>query len=161
MMITVSSVAFVGRRGKLFPDLPSDLTGSSLTPREHFLEKIGNVFANFFWKCFWKCLWHCDDYQVCHSANTAIASTAINSHASCKGSSKKRFYLVQLAQMWVGGVGWIQTFINQCFCVILTPHLQKIHSKNHISWPKSLFFRGWVHKFGSIDPNKTVFLELP
>ena len=52
MMITVSSVAFVGRRGKLFPDLPSDLTGSSLTPREHFLEKIGNVLETFFENVF-------------------------------------------------------------------------------------------------------------
>ena len=29
------------------------------------------------------------------------------------------------------------------------------------SLKKSIFFRGWVHKFGSIDPNKTNFYGFP
>ena len=32
-----------------------------------------------------------------------------------KPQQKKTANLVQLTQMWVDGVGWSQTFINQCY----------------------------------------------
>ena len=33
---------------------------------------------------------------------------------SCFGKGSRKNYLGQLTQMWVGGVGWSQTFIIQC-----------------------------------------------
>ena len=44
-------------------------------------------------------------------------------------TKKKRFYLVQLTQMWVDGVGWTQTFINHCFYGIFDPFFPKTSCK--------------------------------
>ena len=43
------------------------------------------------------------------------------------GSHQKMFYLGQLTQMWVGGVGWIQTFISHCFMAYFCQKIPAIH----------------------------------
>ena len=62
--------------------------------------------------------------------------------------------------MWVGGVGWTQTFITHVFMADLTPFVEnfgKFTVKITFCDPNLFFFRGWVGQFCTIVPNKTDF----
>ena len=43
----------------------------------------------------------------------------------------------------------------------LTPFFVKNFQQIHGKCSKSLFLKGWVHKFGSIVPNATIFYGFP
>ena len=53
-----------------------------------------------------------------------LFTTQMQRHSN-REDIRKWFYLVQLYQMWVGGVGWTQTFINHCFYGIFDHFLSK------------------------------------
>ena len=44
-------------------------------------------------------------------------------------ASQKKVLFGTKSQMWVGAVGWSQTFINYCFMAHLTPFSSKIFGK--------------------------------
>ena len=71
--------------------------------------------------------------------------------------TKKTLNLGQLTQMCVGGVGWSQTFINQCFYGIFAPFFGEISGKFSVNVPNLIKSGGGFTSLGQLSLIYRVF----
>ena len=111
--------------------------GRPLTKYFDFSALCPKSFGNY-----WESIW--SPMQTVHIE--ALRQLYEHSFSTRVATTQTRFYLGQLTQMWVGGVGWSQTFINHCFYDIFDPFLSKIYGMG-----------GWIDKFGTFSVNLPEF----
>ena len=122
--------------------------GRPLTKYFDFSALCPKSFGNY-----WESIW--SPMQTVHIE--ALRQLYEHSFSTRVATTQTRFYLGQLTQMRVDGVRWSHTFINHCFYGIFDTFFSKISGIFTVNDPNIQKVLGWVHKFGPIVPNKTIF----